>query len=152
MEEWKTTNPDAAKGYTTNAWWEAEEYQKSRLRSDAKALQAEETVKDTRTADVELIAKEWIKREYFRQSMAGTVENDMTEEEFSETVWDRAMLEGDMKYRTTTGENVDEEAEILDFKKRQEIKQKTMLKKAKAELAAVLGEDIPNDPVEDKKE
>lgn len=84
--------------------------------------------------------------------MAGTVENDMTEEEFTETVWERALLEGDMKYRTTTGENVDEEAEILDFKKRQEIKQKTMLKKAKAELAAVLGEDVPAEPVEEKKD
>lgn len=152
IEEFKKKNPDAAKGYTTNAWWEAEIYQKSRRRSDEKAaLQAAEE-KDERTKQVEVVAKEWVKREYFRQSMAGTVENDMTEEEFAKTVWDRAMLEGDMKYRQSIGEIVYEEAEILDFKKRQEIKQQTMLKKAKKELAELLGEDIPDLPAADNRD
>lgn len=102
-------------------------------------------MKDERTEAIKVIAKEWVKREYFRQSMAGTVENDMTEEEFSKTVWDRAMLEGDMKYRESIGEVVDEEAELLDFKKKQERKQEAMLKRAKKELAEVLGEDLSDD-------
>jgi len=103
--------------------------------------------------EIEAIAKEWVKREYFRQSMAGTIENDMTEEQFRETVWERAMLEGDLKYRQKIGETVDEEAELADFKKRQERKQKEMLKRAKKELQDVLGEplDLPEDDDDKKK-
>lgn len=85
--------------------------------------------------------------------MAGTVENDMTEEEFKETVWERAMLEGDLKYRQKMGEVVDEEMELANFKTRQERKQQEMLKRAKKELAEVLGEDIPDeDDDADKKD
>ena len=86
--------------------------------------------------------------------MAGTVENDMSEEQFKETVWERALLEGDLKYRIKMGEVVDEEVELADFKTRQERKQQEMLKRAKKELADVLGEDIPDDDddVVDKKD
>ena len=102
--------------------------------------------------EIEEIAKEWVKREYFRQSMAGTIQNDMTEDEFKETVWERAKLEGDLKYRQKNGEVVDEESEIADFKALQERKQQAMLKKAKEELAEVLGEPLDdNDDDEDDK-
>ena len=86
--------------------------------------------------------------------MAGTVKNDMTEEQFKETVWGRALLEGDLKYRIKMGEVVDEEVELADFKTRQKRKQQEMLKRAKKELADVLGEDIPDDDddVVDKKD
>jgi hypothetical protein len=77
--------------------------------------------------------------------MAGTIENDMTEDEFKETVWPRALLEGDVKYRQKRGEFVDEESELADFKVQQERKQAAMLKKAKAELAEILGEDVDDD-------
>ncbi|GAX29163.1 hypothetical protein FisN_7Hh236 [Fistulifera solaris] len=151
IEEWLTSNPDAAKGYTTNAWWEQEQFQKSRRKSDERFLAEQQQEKDERTKEIEAIANEWVKREYFRQSMAGTVENDMTEAEFKETVWDRALLEGDLKYRIKMGEVVDEEMELADFKKRQERKQQELLKKAKKELAEVLGEEIPDDD-DDKKD
>jgi len=98
-------------------------------------------VKDERTKEIEAIAKEWAKREYFRQSMAGTVQNDMTEEQFVDSVWERAMFEGDLKYRQMKGEVTDEEAELADFKARQERKEETMLKRAKKELAELLEED-----------
>jgi Mn-containing catalase len=96
---------------------------------------------DERTLEIEKVAKEWAKREYFRQSMAGTVENDMTEEEFSQTVWDRAMFEGEIKFRIMKGEYIDEETELANFKAQQERRQSTMLKRAKAELAEILDED-----------
>jgi hypothetical protein len=114
-------------------------------------LAEQQQEKDERTKEIEAIANEWVKREYFRQSMAGTVENDMTEAEFKETVWDRALLEGDLKYRIKMGEVVDEEMELADFKKRQERKQQELLKKAKKELAEVLGEEIPDED-DDKKD
>lgn len=73
--------------------------------------------------------------------MAGTVDEDMTEEAFIESVWDRALHEGDVKYRQLKGEDLDEEAELMDFKSRQERKQQTMLKKAKDDLKEMLDEE-----------
>ena len=145
VEKFKTENPDAARGYTTNAWWEGEEYKKSRQRSDERAARAVQALKDERTLEVEAIAKEWVKREYFRQSMAGTIPDDMPEDEFSKTVWDRALLEGDIKYRVSKGEKVDEADELATFQARQERKQKAMLKRAKEELKAVLQGDLGDD-------
>ena len=128
------------------AWWEDPNFQKSveeaSGRKPTAVLEAAvEEVKDERTLEVEKIAMEWAKREFFSQSMAGTVDADMTEEAFIESVWDRAMHEGDVKYRQMTGEDLDEEAELLDFKAQQERKQQAMLKKAKEELNEILEEE-----------
>lgn len=143
IEKFRKENPDAAKGYTTNAWWEGEEYKKSRQRSDERAARALQAIKDERTLEVELIAKEWAKREYFRQCMSGAVSDETTsEEEFTQSVWDRALLEGDMKYRISKGEAVDEAGELATFQAQQERKQQAMLKRAKEELKAVLQEDL----------
>ncbi len=98
-------------------------------------------VKDDRTMEIEKIAKEWAKREYFRQSMAGTVDEDLTEEAFTESVWERAMFEGDLKYRQLNGETPDAELELENFKAKQERKQQTMLKRAKEELKEILEEE-----------
>jgi len=118
------------------------------------ALDAEvKEIKDERTLEIEKIAMEWAKRENFRQSMAGTVDEDITEEKFIESVWERAMFEGDVKYRQMKGENIDEEAELLDFKLQQERKQQAMLKKAKEELKEILEEeDLGGDDLVDKLE
>merc|ERR1712157_52325 len=101
----------------------------------------EEEIKDERTLEIEKIATEWAKREFFSQSMAGTVNEDMDEEEFIESVWERAMFEGDLKYRQMSGEEPDVEAELLDFKTQQERKQQTILKQAKQELQDAFDED-----------
>jgi hypothetical protein len=104
-----------------------------------------QTIKDARTIEIEAVAKEWAKREYFRASMAGTVENDQTEEEFIKSVWERAMFEGDLKYRISKGETVDESSELANFQARQERKQQVMLQRAKAELSEILQEDMKDD-------
>ena len=94
---------------------------------------------DARTLEIENIAREWAKREYFRKTMANAV--DMTEEEFITSVWDRALFEGDLKYRKMIGEVADEETELADFKKRQEKKKVAMLERAKAEMLEALDEE-----------
>ena len=154
IEKWKKRNPDWEKGYTTDAWWEAEIYQSSRRRSAEREAEKEKLIVDERTKEVEVIAKEWVKREKFRQSMAGTIPESTTDEEFTQQVWDRAMFEADLKYRQMKGETgLDAEAELADFKARQERKKETMLKRAKEELAELLDEDpdklIPNDDDDD---
>ena len=98
-------------------------------------------MKDDRTIEIEKIAKEWAKREFYKQSMDGTVDPDMTEEDFVVSVWDRAMFEGDLKFRQMNGEVTDAEAELQDFKAQQERKQQVALKRAKEELAEILDEE-----------
>jgi hypothetical protein len=108
IDEFKERNPDHAKGYyTTDAWWLDEKFQASVNKTALRKEQAVQRVKDERTESVEKIAKEWVKREYFKQSMAGTVDDDMTEAKFKTSVWDRAMFEGDLKYRQMNGEAPD---------------------------------------------
>lgn len=146
IDEFKEKNPDHAKGYyTTDAWWEDEQFQASVKKSSLRKEQAVQKVKDERTVEVEKIASEWAKREYFRQSMSGTVAEDMTETAFVESVWDRALFEGDLKYRQMNGEITNAETELVDFKARQERKKQAMLKRAKNELQGLLEEENLND-------
>jgi len=158
VDAFREKNPDWGKGvYATEAWWEDPKFlasvEEASGTSKKSAVEEEvEVVKDERTLEIEKIANEWAKREYFQQSMAGTVDEDMTEEAFIESVWDRAMFEGDLKYRQMKGEALDEEAELLDFKAKQERKQQAMLKKAKEELKELLDEeDLGGDDSEDKE-
>lgn len=140
MKKWKTENPDAAKGYTTDAWWETEAFQKSvreRQRKDEAEVQS---VKDARQQEIENIAMEWAKREYFRVSTSpeGT---ELSEEDFIKDVWDRALFEGDLKYRQMHGEANDPESEFANFQARQKKKQEVMLDRAKKELRETLDSD-----------
>jgi len=148
VHKWKTENPDAAKGYTTDAWWESEQFQKSvkeRQRKNEKEIQV---VKDARQQEVEKVAMEWAKREYFRVSTSseGT---KLTEEEYIKEVWERALFEGDLKYRQAHGESNDPKGELIEFRKTQDRKKEIMLKRAKQELRDELdkenlgGSDIP---------
>merc|ERR1712232_3743 len=98
-------------------------------------------VKDARVEEIEKIAKEWAKREYFKQMMAGTVGAGISEESFIESVWERAMFEGDLVYRQMNGEETDADAELEDFTAKQERKKQAMLKKAKSELKEILEEE-----------
>lgn len=151
VDEFDEQNPNWGDGvYATDAWWEDPKFiaqveeAKSSYRNGAPVVEEdeeEEVEKDPRTLEVEKIATEWAKREFFSQSMAGTVSEEMEEAEFIESVWDRAMFEGDLKYRQMNGEEPDVDAELLDFKTQQERKQQTMLKMAKQELDEILEEE-----------
>lgn len=152
LDDFDEKNPNWGEGiYATEAWWEdpkfiaqVEEAKASYRNGEApldEEEEEEEEIKDARTLEVEKIATEWAKREFFSQSMAGTVSEDMDEAEFIESVWERAMFEGDLKYRQMNGEDPDVDAELLDFKTQQERKQQTMLKMAKQELQDVLDEE-----------
>merc|ERR1711956_26672 len=89
--------------------------------------------------EIEDIATEWAKREYFRQSMAGDM--PYTEDEYRQSVWERALFEGDLKYRMMRGQETDERKELADFKTNQKKKKEVMLERAKASLQDLLDED-----------
>ena len=141
VEDFKTKNPDAAGGFTNDIWWEGEQFQQSRKRSADAVIKKEQAVKDERSLAIEEVAKEWARREFFRQSMSGQVDAEMTEEDFVKSIWDRALFEGDLKYRQMKGEKTDDATELADFKTQQERKQGAMLKRAKQEMMDILQED-----------
>jgi hypothetical protein len=141
VEDFKTKNPDAAAGFTNDIWWETEQFQQSRRKSAERDTKKEQAVKDERTLEIEEVAKEWARREFFRQSMSGQVDAEMTEEDFVKSIWDRALFEGDLKYRQMKGEVTDDVTELADFKTQQERKQGAMLKRAKQEMMDILQED-----------
>jgi hypothetical protein len=100
--------------------------------------------------EIEKIGREWAKREFFKESMAGTT--DLKEDKYVEAVWDRALMEGELKYREMHGEKVNKDAEYSDFEERQKRKEETFLKLAKEELAEILEEEGLNDESFDKKD
>eukprot|EP00538_Stauroneis_constricta_P002285 CAMPEP_0119551026 /NCGR_PEP_ID=MMETSP1352-20130426/4418_1 /TAXON_ID=265584 /ORGANISM="Stauroneis constricta, Strain CCMP1120" /LENGTH=511 /DNA_ID=CAMNT_0007597031 /DNA_START=130 /DNA_END=1665 /DNA_ORIENTATION=- len=144
-------HPDYKSGVTTTeAWWEDPKFKKqlAELRESQGQTEKDNAIgvvdegeKDERTLKIEEIATDWAKREYFKQNMDGTVDESMTEEEFIKSVWDRAMFEGDVKYRQMKGETLDAAAELAEFKDRQAKKEETMLARAKAQLSEILAEE-----------
>jgi len=64
-----------------------------------------------------------------------------TEEEYRKSVWERALFEGDLKYRMVRGQDTDERKELADFKSNQKKKKEVMLERAKASLQDLLDED-----------
>jgi hypothetical protein len=141
VEEYKEGNPDGQKGYFTEEWWLRPEYQEATREMEERFAKKEGIVLDERTKEIEGIAREWAKREYFRKTMDGTMDADMTQEEYTKSVWERAMFEGDLRYRQYNGEVTDKTTELADFKKIQERKQAVMLKRAKEEMRQILEED-----------
>jgi len=63
----------------------------------------------------------------------------MTEEEYIESVWERAMFEGDLKYRMMHGGKTDEKKELSEFLEKQERKKEAALKRAREALEGQLG-------------
>lgn len=116
------------------------EEEKLKLESEQAINRKEEEKEAARKGESEDIAREWAKREFFRKGMSGEI-SDMTEEEYIESIWDRAMFEGDMRWRQLNGMETDEEKEFEDFKSKQDKKKEAMLERAKASLAELLDDE-----------
>lgn len=70
--------------------------------------------------ELKAMAMEWAKREYLRKHLKRHI--PIKEDEFIEVIWDRAMFEADLKYRTMQGQAVSESEERIKFKESQEKK------------------------------
>jgi len=106
---------------------------------------SEKEFEERKKNEIEQTAREWAKRQYFRKSMGGNM--GMTEEEYIESVWERAMFEGDLKYRMMHGGKTDERKELAEFLSKQDQKKATALKRAKELLEDQLGTVIDADKV-----
>lgn len=121
-------------------------------RKDKEAFEKSQVeYEEKKKREIEEIGRSWAKREYFRKSMGGNM--GMTEEEYVESVWDRAMFEGDLKYRMMHGQKTDERKELSEFLEKQERKQQAALKRAREALGSLVGDDdkskVPNDDNKD---
>jgi len=111
---------------------------------------SEREFEERKQKEIEETARSWAKREYFRKSMGGNM--GMTEEEYIESVWERAMFEGDLKYRMMHGGETDERKELAEFEAKQEKKKEAALRRAKEALEGKLGTLLPDDDDDDDDE
>lgn len=118
------------------AWEKAPEETEEQKAAKAKAaeemiaLRRQQNRDANKQKDLEAMATEWARREYLRKNLKRHI--PVKEDEFIEIVWDRAMFEADLKYRTMQGQAVNESEERKQFKERQE-KKKTEAYKAEQE-------------------
>mmetsp|Transcript_28326 Transcript_28326/g.42358 ORF Transcript_28326/g.42358 Transcript_28326/m.42358 type:complete len:145 (-) Transcript_28326:214-648(-) len=139
IEEFRTRVP---KALPQDQWWAAEQ-EKLEAKEREKQKTADKDMAEKKKKEIDDIAREWAKREYFRKCMAGDM--PYSEDEYIKSVWDRALFEGDLKYRMLHGQATDERRELAEFKKKQEKKKQVMLERAKAAMADLLDEDDDDD-------
>merc|ERR1712151_216835 len=109
---------------------------------------SEREFEERKQKEIEDTARAWAKREYFRKSMGGNM--GMTEEEYIESVWERAMFEGDLKYRMMHGGKTDERNELAEFLSKQDQKKATAVKRAQEALEGKMGGLLPDDDDDDE--
>lgn len=146
IEDYKVRKPAATK---MDAWLEQKQKELDESAAERKArIKAEYDAK--KQQEIEAIATEWAKREYFRKATSGDM--PYSEAEYIKSVWDRAMFEGDLKYRMLHGQATDERKELAEFKKKQEKKKAMMLERAKAELDGILNDEADDDDNSDDED
>jgi len=90
--------------------------------------------------ELKSLATTWAKREYLRKSLKRRI--PIGEEEFIEIVWDRAMFEADLKYRTMSGLAVNESEERAQFKEDQKTRKAAAYKKEQDRWNSMTTEDM----------
>ena len=133
-------------------WWESPTFQKTAQEREAerkgqtsvaqvdaaaqKAAAAAAFVPLTkREKEIETIATEWAKRQYYAAATAGTISSTMTEDDYIESIWEEAVKEGEAKWRTIKGYS-DEDPSTWDDKMKQ--KQAVLAKQAESEIAGMM--------------
>jgi len=109
---------------------------KRKKERDEKLIQ---DIVEKKKQDIENMASEYAKREYYIKSMSGDI--TLSEEEYVKSVWDTAMSEADVKYNMLTDGTKNVDTELADFKRTQEKKKQVMLERAKATLQELIEED-----------
>lgn len=148
IEDYKTRTP----AVTAQDEWLAEKQKELDESAAERKQRIKEDYEEAKTKEIEDIAREWAKREYFRKATSGDM--PYSENEYIKSVWERALFEGDLKYRMLHGQETDERKELAEFKQKQGKKKAMMLERAKAALNEALGEDdmlVPAGDDDDKE-
>ena len=99
---------------------EEEKAAKAKSNQESVDLGREKRAEAAKQVDLKEMATQWAKREYLRKSMKRAV--PVKEDAFIEIIWDRAMFEADLKYRTMQGQAVSESEERKKFREDQQKK------------------------------
>jgi len=134
-EEFKVRAPKV----TPQDEWLAEKQKELDEDSAVRRSRVKAEYEEKKTKEIEDIAREWAKREYFRKATSGDM--PYSEDEYIKSVWERALFEGDLKYRMLHGQETDERKELAEFKKKQEKKKAMALERAQQQLNAVLDDE-----------
>lgn len=99
---------------------EEEKAAKMRTKEEQVEINRQKRKEAEKEEELKAMAMEWAKREYLRKHLKRHI--PIKEDEFIEVIWDRAMFEADLKYRTMQGQAVSESEERIKFKESQEKK------------------------------
>ncbi|KAL9181354.1 hypothetical protein ACHAXT_010159 [Thalassiosira profunda] len=127
---------------------ETEEQKAAQAKTKEEQIALARKLRDEAAKQEELtkMATEWAKREYLRKSLKRRI--PIKEGEFIEVVWDRAMFEADLKYRTMQGQAVNESEERQQFREDQEKKKAEAYKKEQERWQQMQYEEL--EPPEEK--
>ncbi len=106
---------------------EEEKIARTKSKEEQIAMRRQERNEASKQKELKAMATEWAKREYLRRNLKRHI--PVKEEEFIEVVWDRAMFEADIKWRTMQGQAVNESEERTQFREAQEKKKAEAYKK-----------------------
>lgn len=147
MRRWNLKGQGFRAGKMRKNWWTAPEYQES---FQTRAL-GEESVTQVRAEanrkamegytetdlEIQKIAIDWAMRQYYKASTSGTLEENMDEESFIDSVWEEAMDIAEEKYTKLKDVADDDYKAYTDDKSMR--KQSVIALKAEAELASIIG-------------
>jgi hypothetical protein len=114
------TQQDSATYAKATEETEEEKAARAKTKEEQMLLNRQKRNEAAKLKELEAMATQWAKREYLRKSLKRKI--PIKEEEFIEIVWDRAMFEADLKYRTMQGQAVSESEERKKFRENQEKK------------------------------
>jgi len=130
-------------------WWENPAFKKTAQEREAdrkgqksiSAVAEEDAVAKAfvpltkREKEIETIAMEWAKRQYYAAVTAGNVATDVSEDDYIDSVWEQAVREAEAKWRKIKGYS-DSDPSTWDDKMQQ--KQAVLAKQAEAEIAGMM--------------
>merc|ERR1712070_522579 len=151
MKKWQNSSGGArpGSGKMRKNWWTAPSFQMSPQDREAIRLGQEpitkkieeERKKATRLTpeerEIQSIATEWAKREFYKASTSGTLDDTTTEESFIESVWDEAVTIAEERYIAQKGYVDDED----DVDEKTAKFQAVLAQKAESEIASMIGVD-----------
>mmetsp|Transcript_7225 Transcript_7225/g.10569 ORF Transcript_7225/g.10569 Transcript_7225/m.10569 type:complete len:569 (-) Transcript_7225:137-1843(-) len=151
VKKWQTSTGGGrvGSGKMRKNWWTAPSFQQSPQDREAIRLGQEPITKkieeDRKKAarltpeekEIQSIATEWAKREFYKASTSGTLDDTMTEEKFVESVWDEAVTIAEERY--IEQQRYVPEDEDMDEKTAKY--QAVLAQKAESEIASLMGVD-----------
>ena len=113
---------------------------RQRTKEESMLIQKQKNASKAKKEELDKIALAWAKKEYLRKSLKRRI--PMKEKEFVEVIWDRALFEADLKWRTMQGQAVNESEERKLFREEQEKKRNEAFEAEKERWSKMQYDDV----------